>query len=280
MKLLVAIKWSALRTEVDQLSGTSRVTPGRFGPDPASLAALAWASRLAAEVGAEITAATVGPAEAENGLRPALALGAARAVRVEGPAGVASLDVATALAPLAAEADLVVLGARSVDRGSAAVAPALAATLGRPSACGLLSVVWRNGDLFCERRLPAGRREHVRVALPAVISVETCTIAPSRAALPAVLTAADAAVEVIAPEHPLVRESAGTVMPYRPRPRSVPRGPSGDAPHERIASLTGALEAGSQAQEVRLPAAEAATEIVATLRRWGYLDGAEPEARG
>lgn len=272
MELLVAIKWSALRTEVDALSGAARVTAGRFGPDPAGLAALAWASRLAADVGATVTAVTVGPVAADVGLRAALATGAGSAVRIEAPSAVGPLETAEALSAMAVAADLVVLGARSIDRGSAAVAPALAAMLGRAQACGLLSAEWRGSDLFCERRLPAGRREHLRLPLPAVISMETGTIGLERASLPAMLAAAVAPIEVVAPERALVPESTGAVLPYRPRPRSLPPGPRGETPRERIASLTGALEAGSRAQQVRLPPAQAAAEIVATLRRWGYLD--------
>ena len=49
MHILVAMKWSALRTEVDPLTGQATVTPGRFGPDPSSLAALAWALRSSAQ---------------------------------------------------------------------------------------------------------------------------------------------------------------------------------------------------------------------------------------
>ena len=268
MRILVPLKWSALRTEVDPLTGSASVTPGRFGSDPASLAALAWALRLEGEV----TVVTIGPIAAEAGLREALALGAEAALRIEGPADPEPLEVAAALAPLAADADLVVLGARSVDRGSAAVAPALAALLERPGACGLLDVAWDGDRLAAERRLPAGRRERVRVSLPAVVSVEAGTIELRRAALPAILEASNAAIEVLTPDHAPVADSATTVVPYRPRPRNAPPPPEGEQLRDRIASLSGALDAGSRARTVELPPEEAAAEIVASLRRWGYLE--------
>ncbi len=274
MQILVPLKWTATRTEVEPLSASASVEPGRYGLDPSSVAALMWALRLAGSDEAEVTAVTAGSPAADAGLREALALGADRAIRVEAPAGVASLDVAAALAPLAGKADLVVAGARSMDRGSAAVAPALGAMLGRPAACGLLSVEWHGGTLLAERRLPAGRREHVRLAPPAVISMEAATVELPRAPLPAVLAAAEAEIDVVITERPLEPAATGTAVPYRPRPRTVPAPPAGDLPRERIAALSGALDAGSGAQQVELPPEEAAVEIVATLRRWGYL---EPE---
>jgi len=272
MQILVPLKWSALRTEVDPASGASQVLPGQFGSDPASLAALMWALRLAGSVNAVVTVATIGAASAEEGLRVALALGADHACRVAAPDGCTPTDVAAALVPLATDADLVVVGARSIDGGSAAVAPALAASLDRPQACGLLAVEWDGDQLLAERRLPAGRRERVRLPLPAVISMEAGSIPPGRAPLPALLAAVDADIRRISPGRPILAEPPGTTVPYRPRPRTVPPAPAGEEPRERIAALNGALDAGSRAQRVEVAPEEAAEEIVAVLRRWGYLE--------
>lgn len=271
MEFFVALKWSALRVEIDPLTGTARVLPGRFGPDPAGLAALEWARRLAAPVGARVTVGTVGPAAAEAGLRQALGLGATRAIRVHAPEGVGPTAVAEALSGPAAAADLVLAGAWSVDGGSAAVAATLAALLGRPQACGLLTVAWEGAALVGERRLPAGRRERLRFRLPAVVSLEAGTIALRREPLPALLAAQEAALEVIYPAVPPAGAREGVEQPYRPRPRTIPARPGGDDPRERIAALTGALEAAPAAQRLHLDPPEAAAAIVEALRRWGYL---------
>jgi electron transfer flavoprotein beta subunit len=271
MEFFVALKWSALRVETDSLTGTARVLPGRYGPDPAGLAALEWARRLAAPVGARVTVGTVGPEAAEAVLRHALGLGASRAVRVHAADGADPTAVAAALAGPAAAADLVLTGAWSIDGGTAAVAPSLAALLGRSQACGLLTVAWEGEALVGERRLPAGRRERLRLRLPAVVSLEAGTIALRREPLPALLAAQEAGLEVLHPAVPPAGAREGVEQPYRPRPRTVPARPDADDPRERIAVLTGALEAAPAAQQLHLDPPQAAAAIVETLRRWGYL---------
>lgn len=271
MEFFVALKWSTLRVETDPLTGAARVLPGRYGPDPASLAALEWARQLAAPVGARITVGTVGPAEAEAGLRHALGLGASRAIRLHAADGATPMAVAAALAGPAAAADLVLTGAWSIDGGSAAVAPTLAALLGRSQACGLLALAWDGDALVGERRLPAGRRERLRLRLPAVVSLEAGTIALRREPLPALLVAQESELEVIHPAVPPAGAREGVEQPYRPRPRTIPARPDGDDPRERIAALTGALEAAPAAQQLYLEPPAAAAAIVEALRRWGYL---------
>jgi len=272
MEILVPIKWSALRTEFDPLSGAGATLAGRFGIDPASSAALEWALSLAAEAGGRVVALTVGSAAAEEGLRTALAAGADRAVRVEAPAGAGGPAVAGAIASQAGGADLIVCGAWSEDGGSASVPPALAALLDRPQACGLLSLEWADGDLTGARRIPGGRRELLRISLPAVVSVEPGTASLRRASMPALLASADAEIAVVAPTPAVAAAAGGVVEPYRPRPRSIPPPPAGADHRERIQSLAGTTETGGRAQEVRLDPPEAAEFIIEKLREWGYLE--------
>jgi electron transfer flavoprotein beta subunit len=247
------------------------VLPGRYGIDPASLAALEWARHLAGPVGARVTAATVGPPEAEEGLRRALGLGAARALRIAAIDGGDPAAVAAALAGPAAEAALVLTGAWSIDGGTAAVAPTLAALLERPQACGLLNAGWEGDALVGERRLPAGRRERLHLPLPAVASFEAGTIALRREPLPALLAAQGASIEVLTPAVAVRGARRGLEQPYRPRPRTIPIRPLDEDPRARIAALTGALEASSGSQQLTLDPPQAAAAIVDALRRWGYL---------
>lgn len=276
MKILVPVKWSALRTEIDPLTAAATVLEGRFGLDPASEAALEVALRLAGPVAAAVVAVTVGPSEAESGLRKALAAGADEAVRIDAPAGAASGDVAAAIAGSAGGADLVLAGAWSEDGGSASVAPMIAAHLGLPQACGLLDLRWDGGALLGERRLPAGRRERLRIETPAVVSVEPATASLRRAPLPAVLAAEAASIAVVHPRRAIAAHRPAGVEPYRPRPRTVPPAPVGEDHRARIATLSGTAEPASRAQQLRLDPPEAAAAIVDALRRWGYLE--EPAA--
>jgi electron transfer flavoprotein beta subunit len=273
MRILVPIKWSALRVEVEPLSGAATTLEGRYGIDPASEAALEWALRLAEAAGGRVMAVTVGPPAADEGLRRALAAGVAEVIRVEAPAGSAPLTVGAALTDLAAEADLVVAGAWSEDGGSGAVPPIVAARLGRPQACGLLDLRWDDGALVGQRRLPAGRREILRITLPAVVSVEPGTVALRRAPLPSMLTAASASIPLVRPQRPIREAKPLAVEPYRPRPRSLPPIPEGDDHRVRIAALSGMAETARRARRLRLDPPEAAAAIVEALRSWGYLEG-------
>jgi len=271
MEIFVALKWSALRVETDPLTGAALVLPGRYGLDPAGAAALEWALHLAGPTGATVTAAAVGPEDAEEGLRRALGLGATRALRLRAADGGEPVAVARALAVPAASADLVLTGAWSIDGGSGAVAPTLAALLGRPQACGLLAAAWDGDALVGERRLPAGRRERLRLPLPAVASFEAGTIALRRERMPALLSAQESAIELLWPAVPVAGARLGAEQPYRPRPRTIPARPRDDDPRLRIAALTGMLDSAPASQQVVLDPPEAAAAIAETLRRWGYL---------
>ncbi len=279
VKILVAIKWTVLRTEVEPLTGSAVTLDGRFGIDPASEAALEWGLALGSQRHAEVAAVTVGPRLADDGLRLALAAGATRTVRVEGPAGAGSLGVAAAIAEQAAVSDLVILGAWSEDGGSASVPPAVAAYLDRPQACGLLDLGWAGEELIGARRLPAGRRERLRIPLPAVVSVEPRTATLRRASMPAMLAARDAPITVAVPARTVRAAPPGVVEPYRPRPRTMPAAPAGGDHRQRIASLAGTAEAASRAQEVRADPPAAAAAIVQALRAWGYLEDDTSDTR-
>jgi len=272
MEILVPVKWSALRTEIDPLTGVSTTLDGRYGVDPASEAALEVALRLAEPVAAQVVAVTVGPPPADSVLRTALAAGVAEAVRIEAPAGASSSAVAAAVAEVSGGADLVLAGAWSEDGGSAAVAPMIAAHLGRPQACGLLDLRWDGDALVGERRLPAGRRERLRIRPPAVVSVEPATASLRRASLPALLAAERAGISVVRPPRPIEAPRPAGIEPYRPRPRTVPVPPAGDDHRARIAALSGTAETVQRAQQVRLEPPQAAAAIVDALRRWGYLE--------
>ena len=81
--IVAALSWSWRETEVDPLTGELRANRRDRGPSGAELAALEHALRLGERWDARVVAASVAPAEADEMLRDALAVGAAQALRVE-----------------------------------------------------------------------------------------------------------------------------------------------------------------------------------------------------
>lgn len=189
------------------------------------------ALRLALRLG-EVIALRAGPREEEPLLRGALALGAARAVRLWHPVLGATdyLGLAIALAAAAAHLDCRLLLAG--DHGSGAVGPAVAERLGLPHLCGVIGAAWEEGGqgndarLLVERRTTWGR-QRLRGPAEAVLCVA--------AGPPAQVGrgAAGAPIEVLALEdvglgqvdldhrrHLLPEPGAAAVM--RPTPRLFP----------------------------------------------------------
>jgi electron transfer flavoprotein beta subunit len=255
--IVVCWKWAPAG---DRMPGTSA----------ADEAALEVALRMAEPSGDDVLVISAGPAAAERGLRDALASRAARAVRIDAPAGLAGAAVATAIAGLARGARWVLCGDVSADRGTGSVPAFLAAELGVAQALGLVAVdVEEPARVRAVRRLDGGRREVLDVAPPAVLSLEGAVARLRRASLPAELAARHAAIEVVAgPSGPV--EAVASVRPYRPRPRECPA-PEGAA-LDRVRRLT-ATAAGpaAHAETVVLDPPAAAERILAALREWGYL---------
>ncbi len=216
-----------------------------------------------------VTVVTVGTPAADHGLRVALASGAAHAVRVDAPDDLDSTDVAQALVPVVTHSTAIWCGDYSTDRGSGSVPAFLAHSLQRQQALGLTGVEF--GDpLRAVRRLDGGRREHLLITGPAVLSVEGSVAQLRRAALRAALAAQSSEVLPLAG---LV--SAGVGLPvtrraYRPRARAL-AAPVGAAPLDRLRSLTDAAAATRQGRTIEAEPRLAAQLILAALDGWGYI---------
>ena len=81
--IVAALSWSWRETEVDPLTGAVTADRRDRGPSGSELAALEHALRLGEKWDAQVVAASVAPAEADDMLRDAMAVGAAQALRVE-----------------------------------------------------------------------------------------------------------------------------------------------------------------------------------------------------
>jgi electron transfer flavoprotein beta subunit len=268
----VALKWQSLRPEMDPLSGVLSLDERFMGASEPDLAALEWGLRLADAWDGRVVAVCAGPPAAESMLRSALAAGAARAVLCELPEDAPSLTAATTLAQVFDTMDIVVCGDSSLDRGSGSVPPLLAGEIGAAQALGLIGLQPEQaGVVRAERRLDLGRRERLRVRAPAVLSVEGGTARLRRASLTSTLRSQRAPIERIAAAV-RVAAPAHALTPYRPRARALD-GPDPSLPaRERLRQLTGALAERGKRAIVHAEGADAADQLLAALRNWGYLE--------
>ena len=291
--IVAALSWSWRETEVDPLTGAVRANLRDRGPNPPELAALEHALRLAERWDARVVAASVAPAEADEMLRGALAAGAAQALRVEParwmarprPVGLvggeqqSAIALADALRRHYGVPDLVLCGDLATDRATGSFPAFLAASLGAAQALGCVRLEPVDGRaLRVHRRLDGGRREVLLVRPPAVVSVEAAGVRLRRAGLPATLAGKNAAVTVASTPAAAAARRIRIIgaHPYRPRPRELPV-PAGTA-LRRTLELTGAFVQRTPPAVIGpLPPDQAAGELLAYLRRCGYLAAEEPD---
>ena len=150
------------------------------------------ALRIKERLGGTVTVVTAGPTRAAQALRAGLAMGADAAIQIEDPAldGADHLGVARALAAAigAQGCDLVICGKLATDDNAAIVGPALAEFLGLPQATAVTKLELGEGAATAHREVE-GAIEVLRVALPAVISVERSINEPRYPSLPGIMKA-------------------------------------------------------------------------------------------
>ena len=270
--IAAVLKWVDLRPDVDPLEGTVRHDDRTSGFSLADAAALECALLLGEAWQLPVAAITAGPPGAQAVLRDAAAFGPRRLVLVTADIDAPSEAIAEALAPLLDGAAVVCCGDYSADRGSGSVPAFLAHQLEAAQALGLTGLTPRSrGCLIAQRRLDGGRREHLQVTAPAVISVEPGAARLRRASLSGLLAAREAVIEVA--EGAVTHGSRVQVMstaPYRPRPKMLPP-PHDPLPRARLLALTGALTERTPPRVVRASCDEAADELISYLKDKGYL---------
>ena len=276
--LVVAlVRCTDLRVEVDPLTGALSRDVRSAALSASDAAAVEHALVLADAWGARVLVLTAGGPECEPVLREALSLGA-EVRRVELPGSyvdeLAADEQQLARALVAAlggeRPDLVLCADRSADRGTGALPAFVAHELGVVQAPGLVWLSLDGEALVAERRLDHGRRERMRIPLPAVCSVEAAGVRLRRASLTASLAAAEAVVPVVQVAVQRSRIRVLQTRPLTPRPRHVPP-PTGSA-RERLLALTGALLSHDPPVVTGpVDAAEAVDEFLEFLVRNGYL---------
>jgi len=205
VKILVAVKQVAVLAEEFALDGADAVAPDALRRQLNELDAHSVEAALTVnerEPG-EVVAATVADQNADDALRSCLAMGADRALRVWGEelVGADALTVAAALAALARveQPDLILCGAQSSDAADAATGVALAGLLDLPRVA-VVTAIERDGDsLVVQRELDGGALELLRVATPAVLTVQSGINIPRHPTLRAIKHARSTPVTVLAP---------------------------------------------------------------------------------
>ena len=154
------------------------------------------AVRLIEAHGGESVVLTLGPAEAEEQLRDAMALGIDRAIHLvtsgeewDGQATAAAIvEAIRAEQASVGQFDLVFFGNESADAGGYQVGIRVAYALDRPVATGLKDVTVEDGSARCEQEVPGGRDVFV-LPLPAVVTVKEGLNLPRYPSVPAKLRA-------------------------------------------------------------------------------------------
>jgi|SRR5262245_59829047 len=205
MKILVPIKRVVdFNVKVRVKSDGSGVETAnvKMSMNPFDEIAIEEAMRLK-EAGAasEIVAVSIGPAQCQETLRTALAIGADRAILVETGAETQPLGVAKVLRKLAEKEapGLVILGKQAIDDDSNQTGQMLAALLNWPQATFASKVKVAGQEAEVTREIDGGL-ETIAVKLPAIVTTDLRLNEPRYVTLPNIMKAKKKPLEVVKPE--------------------------------------------------------------------------------
>jgi electron transfer flavoprotein beta subunit len=138
----------------------------------------------------EVVAVSIGPAQAQETLRTALAMGADRAILIQTDADPEPLAVAKLLKAIIAEEspDVVIMGKQAIDGDNNATGQMLAALLDWPQATFANSIELHAGDAKVAREVDGGIQT-LDVTLPAIITADLRLNEPRYASLPNIMKA-------------------------------------------------------------------------------------------
>jgi len=208
-----------------------------FAMSPHEECAVEEAIRLTERLGGGVSVLTLGPPDATEQLREALALGAGRAVllatdgREWGPIATAGAIVAEARrrADAGQGYDLLLLGNEAADTGDYQVGVRAAHALGWPVVTGIKGIE-TDGSTVRARREYRGREELFEFGLPAVITVKEGINLPRYPSLPGRLRAKRAEIEQHEPPwQPEGLRKQGLRVPETERKRATVLGTGPDA---------------------------------------------------
>jgi electron transfer flavoprotein beta subunit len=205
MKILVPVK------RVVDYNVKVRVKPDQTGVDLANVKmsmnpfceiAVEEAIRLKEKGAAEeIVAVSIGPAQAQETIRTALAMGADRGIHITTDADVESLAVAKLLAKVVEEEspELVILGKQAIDGDVNATGQMLAALLGWPQATFAYKLEKTDSGFTVTREIDGGLQT-VAISSPAIVTTDLRLNEPRYASLPNIMKAKRKPIDAKTPE--------------------------------------------------------------------------------
>jgi electron transfer flavoprotein beta subunit len=141
-------------------------------------------------VATEVVAVSIGPVQAQETIRTALAMGADRGILIQTDSDVEPLEVAKLLAAVVAKEspELVMMGKQAIDGDNNAVGQMLAALLDWPQATFASKIEIAGGKATVTREVDGGLQT-LELDLPAVITADLRLNEPRYASLPNIMKA-------------------------------------------------------------------------------------------
>ncbi len=148
----------------------------------------------------EVIVVSAGPTTSQETLRTGLAMGADRAILIEGDASLEPLAIAKVLKAVVEreEPGLVIMGKQAVDGDNNQTGQMLAGLLGWPQATFVSKINLADGGLEAVREVDGGL-ETVKMGLPAIVTVDLRLNEPRYASLPNIMKAKKKPLDVLAP---------------------------------------------------------------------------------
>ena len=180
MKIVVAIKQVPVRDSQLRAGGDGRWIQEAdlsFEINEPDAYALEEALQLKEKHGGEVIALCAGPARAGEAIREALAKGADRAIHIqeENLGALDTLGVAKLLAAAVApeKPDLILTGLQSDDLGYGQTGVVLAELLGIPHSTIIMQIEVEDRTIRVKRELEDGWFQHIRMPLPALLTIQS-----------------------------------------------------------------------------------------------------------
>ena len=149
----------------------------------------------------EIIAFSAGPAQCQETIRTALAMGADRGVLVQTDAELQPLAVAKLLKAVVEKEQpgLVIVGKQAIDDDSNQTGQMLAGLLGWPQGCFASKLTVEGDNLRVKREVDGGLETEI-VKLPAIVTTDLRLNEPRYASLPNIMKAKKKPIEAMTPE--------------------------------------------------------------------------------